>query len=293
MIIIKSEREIQKIKETGHIVCMALKAIEKAVAPGVTTKELDEIAENIIRKNGANPSCKGYSEGGVPPFPATCCISVNDEVIHGIPGDRKLKNGDLVSVDIVADKDGYFADATRSFVVGENEAATKLIEVTRQSFYEGLKFAKIGNRISDISNAIQMYVEKNGYSVIREFQGHGVGVSMHEEPGIPNFGKPGKGPRIQKGMVLAIEPMVNEGSRYIYQADDEWTILTEDGKLAAHYENTVAITEKGAIILTEEWRKVCKIIDFLHTSLYNLRVREWQILTNIQKKLKVKKNETL
>ena len=160
MIIIKSDREIQKIKEAGHIVYMALQAVGEAIRPGITTEELDKIAEEVIRKNGANPSCKGYSEGGEPAFPATCCISVNDEVIHGIPGKRKLQDGDLVSVDIVADKDGYFADATRSFIVGENEEAAKLIEITKQSFYEGLKYAKIGNRISDISNAIQEYVEK-------------------------------------------------------------------------------------------------------------------------------------
>ena len=252
MIIIKSDREIQKIKEVGHIVYMALQAVGEAIRPGITTEELDQIAEELIRKNGANPSCKGYSEGGEPAFPATCCISVNDEVIHGIPGKRKLQDGDLVSVDIVADKDGYFADATRSFIVGENKEAERLLEVTEQSFFEGLKYAKIGNRISDISNAIQEYVEKNGYSVVREFQGHGVGVAMHEEPGVPNFGKPGKGPRIQKGMVLAIEPMVNEGSRYICESEDGWTIMTEDGKLAAHYENTIAITEKGPIILTAE-----------------------------------------
>ena len=158
----------------------------------------------------------------------------------------------MVSVDIVVDKDGYFADATRSFVVGKNEKAEKLIEVTKQSFYEGIKFAKVGNRISDISNAIQTYVEGKGYSIVREVQGHGVGFEMHEEPGVPNYGKPGKGPRLQKGMVLAIEPMVNEGDSDIYQLDDGWTIVTEDGSLAAHYENTIAITDKGPIILTNE-----------------------------------------
>ncbi|MBO5143396.1 MAG: type I methionyl aminopeptidase [Clostridia bacterium] len=251
MVIIKSDREIQKIKEAGHIVYLALKAAGEAIKPGITTAEINEIAEQLILSHGGNPSCKGYPKGDPNPFPAGCCISVNDEVIHGIPGDRKLKDGDLVSVDIVVDKDGYFADATRSFVVGNNEKAERLIEVTKQSFFEGIKYAKVGNRISDISSAIQEYVEKNGYSIVREFQGHGVGVAIHEEPGIPNFGKPGKGPRIQKGMVLAIEPMVNEGESYIYEADDGWTILTEDGSLAAHYENTIAITEKGPIILTD------------------------------------------
>ena len=252
MIVLKSDREIQKIKEAGHIVYLALKAVEKAIKPGITTAELDKIAEDLIRDHGANPSCKGYAEGDEIPFPATCCISVNDEIIHGIPGKRKLQDGDLVSVDIVADKDGYFADACRSFVVGRNERAEKLVEITKQSFFEGIQYAKVGNRISDISHAIQEYIEKNGYSVIREFQGHGVGMAMHEEPGVPNFGKPGKGPRLQKGMVLAVEPMVNEGSRYICESDDGWTIVTEDGKLAAHYENSIAITEKGPIILTNE-----------------------------------------
>ena len=252
MIVLKSDREIQKIKEAGHIVYLALKAVEKAIKPGITTAELDKIAEDLIRDHGANPSCKGYAEGDEIPFPATCCISVNDEIIHGIPGKRKLQDGDLVSVDIVADKDGYFADACRSFVVGRNERAEKLVEITKQSFFKGIQYAKVGNRISDISHAIQEYIEKNGYSVIREFQGHGVGMAMHEEPGVPNFGKPGKGPRLQKGMVLAVEPMVNEGSRYICESDDGWTIVTEDGKLAAHYENSIAITEKGPIILTNE-----------------------------------------
>lgn len=252
MIVIKSDREIQKIKEAGHIVFLALQAIEEAITPGITTEELNKIAEDLIYAHGANPSCKGYPEGDSNPFPAACCISVNDEIIHGIPGKRKLELGDLVSVDIVVDKDGYFADAARSYVVGENEKAKKLIEITKQAFFEGVKQAKTGNRISDISHAIQEYVEKNGYSVIREFQGHGVGFDMHEEPGIPNFGKPGKGPRIQKGMVLAIEPMVNEGKSDIYELDDGWTIVTEDGKLAAHYENTVAVTEKGPILLTND-----------------------------------------
>lgn len=252
MIVLKSDREIQKIKEVGHIVFLALNAAGEAIAPGVTTAEINKIAEDVIIKCGGNPSCKGYPAGDPNPFPAGCCISVNDEVIHGIPGNRKLQDGDLVSVDIVVDKNGYFADATRSFVVGKNEKAEKLIEVTKQSFYEGLKFAKVGNRISDISNAIQTYVERNGYSIVREFQGHGVGFEMHEEPGVPNFGKPGKGPRLQKGMVLAIEPMVNEGDRDICQLDDGWTIITEDGSLAAHYENTIAITDKGPVVLTNE-----------------------------------------
>ncbi len=254
MIVLKSEREIKKIKEAGHIVYLALQAAGEACVEGATTKDVDKAAEDLIVAHGFNPSCKGFAEGDEIPFPACCCVSVNDEIIHGIPSDRKLKNGDVVKVDIVADKDGYFADAARTFIVGEAEdkEAVRLIEVTKQSFFEGLKYAKIGNRISDISHAIQEYVEKNGFSVLREFQGHGVGISMHEDPGIPNFGKPGKGPRIQEGMVLAIEPMVCQGRKEIMESDDGWSIITEDGKLGAHYENTVAITKNGPVILTNE-----------------------------------------
>lgn len=250
MISIKNEKEIQKIKEACHIVFLAHEAIKKEIRIGITTKELDEIAERVIRENGALPSCKGYPHGSSNPFPATCCISVNDEVIHGIPGNRKLKDGDLVSVDIVADKDGYFGDATRSYVLGKNERAEKLLKVTEECFWEGIKKATVGNRVSDISNAIQTHAEKNGYSVVREFQGHGIGFEMHEDPGVPNFGKPGKGPRLQEGMVLAIEPMINEGSKEILEESDGWTIITEDGKLSAHYENTIVITKNGAKVLT-------------------------------------------
>lgn len=254
MIVLKSEREIKKIKEAGHIVYLALMAAGEACVPGATTKEVDKAAEDLIIEHGYNPSCKGYAEGDEVPFPACCCVSVNDEIIHGIPSDRVLNEGDVVKVDIVADKDGYFADAARTFIVGETKDpdALRLIEVTKQSFFEGLKYAKIGNRISDISHAIQEHVEKNGYSVLREFQGHGVGIAMHEDPGVPNFGKPGKGPRLEEGMVLAIEPMVCQGERYIMESDDGWSIITEDGSLGAHYENTIAITKNGPIILTNE-----------------------------------------
>lgn len=251
MIALKNEKEIQKIKEASHIVFLAHEAVKKALRVGITTRELDEIAEEVIRKNGANPSCKGYPKGSKNPFPATCCISVNDEIIHGIPSDRKICSGDLVSVDIVADKDGYFGDATRSYVVGEhNEQAEKLIKITEECFWEGVKNAVIGNRISDISYAIQKHAEENGYSVVREFQGHGVGFEMHEDPGVPNFGKPGRGPRLQEGMVLAIEPMINEGKRDIIENDDGWTITTRDGKLSAHYENTIVVTRQGPQVLT-------------------------------------------
>lgn len=253
MIALKNHNEVEKIKEACHIVFLAHEAVKKAIKVGMTTKEIDKIAEAVIKKHGANSSCKGYPKGSENPFPATCCISVNDEVIHGIPSDRKIQKGDLVSVDIVADKDGYFGDATRSYVVGgENPEAERLIKVTEECFWEGLKNAVIGNRISDISYAIQKHAEENGYSVVREFQGHGVGFEMHEEPGVPNYGKPGKGPRLQEGMVLAIEPMINAGTKDIYEDYNGWTILTDDGKLAAHYENTIVITKDGPKVLTIE-----------------------------------------
>ena len=251
MIALKNEKEIKKIKEASHIVFLAHEAIKKAIRPGITTRELDKIGEDVIRANGANPSCKGQPQGSKNPFPATCCISVYDEIIHGIPSDRKLQEGDLVSIDIVADKDGYFGDAARSYVVGgNNPEAERLIKVTEECFWEGIKNAVIGNRISDISHAVQMHAEKNGYSVVREYQGHGVGFEMHEDPGVPNFGKPGRGPRLQEGMVIAVEPMINEGERYILEGDDGWTVYTEDGSLAAHYENTIVITKDGPKVLT-------------------------------------------
>lgn len=251
MISIKSEKEIQKMREICKIVAEAHEEIKKHLRVGITTKEIDEITEKFFLSHGCNCSCKGYPHGDPNPFPATACISVNDEVIHGIPSDRKLQNGDLVSIDIVADKDGYFGDATRSYVVGEgSENAYKLIKVAEESFWEGIKMAKVGNRISDISHAIQMYVEKKGFSVIREFQGHGIGTSMHEDPGVPNYGKAGRGPRLEAGMTLAVEPMINEGSPDVIIEEDGWTVLTEDGKLSAHYENTILITKKGVEVLT-------------------------------------------
>lgn len=259
MITLKSEREIKKIRESGRVLHGALMAAGRACIPGNTTKDVDKAAEDYIVSHGYNPSEKNYSEGDEIPFPAASCVSVNDAIIHGIPTDYKLKKGDLVKIDIVVDKDGYFADAARAFIVKDDGEVDedyprqlKLIKVTRQAFYEGIKYAKVGNRISDISHAIQEYVESQGFSVLREYQGHGVGIAMHEEPGIPNFGKPGKGPRLQEGMVLAIEPMVCEGERYIMDSDDGWSVITEDGMLGCHYENTIAITKDGPIILTNE-----------------------------------------
>ena len=254
MVTIKSKREIELMREAGKVVAEVYEELEKHMKPGVTTLELDEIAEQTMRKLGAEPAEKGYDPGikGVPKFPASICVSINDEVIHGIPSKyRKLKEGDIVSIDTVALKNGYNGDAARTFVVGKTSKENqRLIDVTKQSFFEGIKYAKKGNRIGDIGHAIQEFVEKNGYSVLREFQGHGIGRSMHEDPGIPNYGKAGKGPRIEPGMTLAIEPMVIMGKPDILELDDGWTIISEDGTQTAHYENTILITEKEPEILT-------------------------------------------
>ena len=255
MVTIKSKREIELMKEAGRIACLAQKEIEKAIKPGISTYELDKIAENVIRQNGGIPAEKGYPSGrkGVQDFPGSICASVNDEVIHGIPSKKViLKDGDIVSVDLVVYKNGYHGDCARTFTVGNvSDGTKKLIEVTKQAFYEGIKFAKKGYRLGDISNAIGNYVENNGYSVVKEFQGHGIGAEMHEDPGVPNYGKAGRGIRLEPGMTLAIEPMVIMGNDGILELDDGWTIITEDGSLAAHYENTILITEKEAEILTK------------------------------------------
>ena len=251
MIDIKTDREIEKMREVCKIVALAHEEIRKAIKVGMTTKEIDDITERVFRENGANPSCKGYPKNSKNPFPAASCISVNDEVIHGIPGNRILKDGDLISVDIVADKNGFYGDATRSYVVGKGSPeAYNIVEAAEICFWEGFEMAKAGNRVSDISHAIQQAAEKRGYSIVKEYQGHGIGTHMHEEPGVPNFGKPGKGPRLTVGMTLAIEPMINEGSADVDVLDDGWTVVTYDGKLSAHYENTVYIGKNGPEVLT-------------------------------------------
>ena len=229
--------------------------IAKHIKPGISTYELDKIAEDFIRSHGGIPAEKGYPsyQKGVPNFPGSICASVNDEVIHGIPSKRViLKDADIIKIDLVAYKDGFNGDAARTYIVGKpnNKEDERLLEVTKQAFFEGIKYAVKGNRIGDISHAIGEYVEKNGYSVVREFQGHGIGREMHEDPGIPNYGKAGRGPRIEPGMTLAIEPMVIMGKSDILELDDGWTIVTEDGTPAAHYENTILITEKEPEILT-------------------------------------------
>lgn len=254
MVTIKSKKEIELMKEAGRVTALTHKALEEAIKPGITTAELDKIAEQTMKKYGAVSAEKGYDPGirGVPPYPASTCISINDEVIHGVPSKRRVvKDGDIVSIDLVALKNGYNGDAARTLMVGNvSKEARRLVEVTRQAFFEGIKYARKGNRLGDISHAIGEYVKSQGYSVVREFEGHGIGKDMHEEPGIPNYGKAGRGIRLEPGMTLAIEPMVIQGKPNILELDDGWTIVTEDGSLSAHYENTILITENAPEILT-------------------------------------------
>lgn len=254
MVTIKSKKEIEFMKEVCKVVAKVYEELEQKIKPGMTTWELDQIAENKMRSLGAIPAQKGYDIGirGVPPFPASICVSINDEIIHGIPSkNRTIQEGDVVSIDTVALKNGYNGDAARTFIVGKaSKDAERLLQVTKQAFFEGIKYAKVGNRIGDVCHAIGEYVHSQGYSVIKEFQGHGIGKEMHEDPGIPNYGKAGRGIRLESGMTLAIEPMVIAGKPNILELDDGWTIVTEDGSLAAHYENTILITEKEPEILT-------------------------------------------
>ena len=254
MVSIKNKSEIEKMREACRVANLAQKAVEAAIKPGVSTWELDKIAERTMRENGAIPAEKGYPSGvkGVPAFPGSICASVNDVVIHGIPSKREiLHDGDIISVDLVAYKDGFNGDCCRTYFVGNVSAeANRLVEVTKQAFFEGIKYARKGNRIGDVSHAIGGYVKSQGYSVVREFEGHGIGKSMHEEPEIPNYGKAGRGIRLEPGMTLAVEPMVIAGKPDIWQLDDGWTLVTQDGSLAAHYENTILITENEPELLT-------------------------------------------
>lgn len=246
MIEIKTQAELEIMREAGRIVAKTREVLAKAIKPGITTKELDYIADQEIRKWGAIPSFKGYNG-----YPASICTSVNEELVHGIPGERKLKEGDIISVDIGANYKGYHGDSAWTFPVGEiSEESKALLRVTEESLYQGLDQARPGNRLSDISHAIQAYVEAHGFSIVREYVGHGIGKNLHEDPQIPNYGLPGHGPRLKPGMVLAIEPMVNAGERYVKTLPDNWTVVTVDGRNAAHFEHTIAITETGYEILT-------------------------------------------
>ncbi len=247
MITIKSRSEIEKMRNAGRITGLALVEISKHIRPGVSTKELDKVAYDFIKRHGATPSFLNYNG-----YPASICASVNDMVVHGIPAkDIVLKEGDIISIDIGAYKDGYHGDAARTYAVGEiSDEAKRLIAVTKQSFFEGIKHAIHGAKLGDISSAIQNYVEENGYSVVRDLVGHGIGKELHEDPSVPNFGRQGKGVKLAKGMTLAIEPMVNMGEYDVAVLDDDWTVVTEDGSLSAHYENTVLITDGKPEILT-------------------------------------------
>lgn len=248
MIVIKSSREIAIMRKAGKITAAARALARDMVKPGVTTGEIDKAVYDLIVKNGAVPSFLHYNG-----FPASACISVNDQVIHGIPGSRILQEGDIVSLDLGACYQGYHGDCADTFPVGQvSDEAKRLIEVTRQSFFEGIQYARHGNRIADISRAIQEYAESNGFSIVRDYVGHGVGARLHEEPEVPNYVTHRGSPRLMKGMTIAVEPMVNAGTWRVRQLDDGWTVVTADGALSAHYENSILITDGQAEILTVE-----------------------------------------
>lgn len=247
MITIKSKSEIDKMRVAGKLTGDALKLIEQHIRPGVTTLELDKLAYDFIKKHGATPSFLHYNG-----FPASICASPNSRVVHGIPSkDIVLKEGDIISIDMGVCKDGYHGDAARTFAVGKvSDEAQRLIDVTKQSFFEGIKHATHGAKLGDVSAAIQEYVEYHGYSVVRDLVGHGIGKNLHEDPNVPNYGHKGRGLRLAQGMTLAIEPMVNEGDWEVVVLDDDWTVETADGSLSAHYENTILITKGECEILT-------------------------------------------
>lgn len=246
MIILKSKHEIATMRAASRIVAEVLRELTQAARPGISTLELDTIAEHGIRKRGGIPAFKGYRG-----FPKSLCVSVNEQVVHGIPSKRRLKEGDIVGLDLGAIWDGYYGDAAVTVPVGRiAPEAEDLLAVAEASLYVGIKQARSGNYLSDISHAVQTYAESHGYNVVRVFVGHGIGTALHEEPQVPNFGPPSRGPRLKEGLVLAIEPMVNTGCAEVEILDDGWTVVTADGQLSAHFEHTVAITENGPEILT-------------------------------------------
>ncbi|WP_141503813.1 type I methionyl aminopeptidase [Paenibacillus luteus] len=246
MIICKSESELRYMREAGRIVAETHRLMAEAVKPGITTRELDQIAETFIKSQNAIPSFKGYNG-----FPSSICASVNDELVHGFPGSRKLNEGDIISIDIGAQYEGYHGDSAWTYAVGAvTPEVQRLLDVTEASLYAGLALIKPDIRLYTISHAIQKVIEDAGFSVVREYVGHGIGADLHEEPQIPNYGIPDRGPRLKTGMVLAIEPMVNIGERYVRTLEDNWTVVTEDSSWCAHFEHTVAVTEDGFEILT-------------------------------------------
>ncbi|WP_336790773.1 type I methionyl aminopeptidase [Paenibacillus sp. MMO-177] len=247
MIICKSDSELRYMREAGRIVAETHRIMAEAVKPGVTTQELDQLAEAYIRSQGAEPSFKGYNG-----FPASICASVNDELVHGFPGPRKLNEGDIISIDIGAQYKGYHGDSAWTYPVGNvSDEVKRLLEVTEESLYAGINLIRPDVRLFTISHAVQQVAEAAGFSIVREFVGHGIGKDLHEEPQIPNYGIPDRGPRLKPGMVLCIEPMVNIGERYVRTLEDNWTVVTEDGSWCAHFEHTVAVTEDGFEILTK------------------------------------------
>lgn len=252
MIVLKSPQEIKAMRKAGQVVARVLAKLGEMIRPGITTGALDRAAEDLLREWGAVPAFKGYRpEHARTPFPASICTSVDNQVVHGIPGPRVLQEGQIVSIDVGAIVDGFCGDAARTFPVGEiSPEAARLLVVTEEALEKGIERARVGNRLSDISHAIQQWVEAHGFSVVRELVGHGIGRQMHEPPPVPNAGPPGRGPRLKPGMVLAIEPMVNAGAYGVKTEADGWTVVTEDGSLSAHFEHTVAITADGPQILT-------------------------------------------
>jgi methionyl aminopeptidase len=249
MIVLKKDSEIAKMREAGRILARTLRTVSESIVPGKTTLlDLDTLAERLIRESGAVPSFKGYRD-----YPAATCISVNEVVIHGIPNERVLQEGDIIDLDFGVYKDGFHADSAWTFPIGKiSPGAQRLLNVTRESLFQGIAKFRVGNRIGDVSSAVQKYVEKNGYSIVRDLVGHGIGRDLHEEPSVPNFGKPGRGAPIKEGMTVCIEPMVNEGTAKVVTLDDGWTVVTADGKLSAHFEHTVAVTKDGPELLTVE-----------------------------------------
>jgi len=246
MIYIRSKDEIQKIWESNKIVFDTLQMLGKEAKPGVRTKRLDKLAEEFIRSKGAKPAFKGYKY-----YPATICTSIDEQVVHGIPSNRELRDGEIISIDVGAEKDGYYGDSAYTYAVGEvDPIKKKLMSVTKESLYKGIAMAVPGNKLSDIGNAVQTHVESNGFSVVRVLVGHGIGRELHEQPEVPNYGEPGKGPTLKAGMCIAIEPMVNAGTYNVYTLDDGWTVVTADKKPSAHYEHTIAITGDGPLILS-------------------------------------------
>jgi methionyl aminopeptidase len=248
MIVLKSKREIEKMKEAGRILASVHKQLANRIKPGVTTWEIDEFVEKYLIKQGATPEQKGYKG-----YKYATCASINDEICHGFPRKEPLKTGDIVTIDMVVNYNGALADSAWSYAVGEvSETSQKLLDVTKKALYIGIEQAKVGNRIGDIGYAIQTYVEGEGFSVVRDFIGHGIGTVIHEKPDVPHYGLPGKGPRIKEGMVFTIEPMVNVGTFRTKMSNNGWTSSTEDGQYSAQYEHTLAITNEGAIILTDQ-----------------------------------------